>query len=98
MDQAMRQAAKIERVMLSSIDAAYHDILRPVLRKHKLTLERLDVLMQSGEMAKARVLWRNSSIVADLVAAIAGAGRSSASDIRNGLSEIREVMTHDDSG
>ena len=98
MDQAMRQAAKIEQVMLSNIDAAYHDILRPVLKKHKLTLERLDVLMQSGEMAKARVLWRNSGIVADLAAAIAGAGRSSASNIRNGLSEIREVMTHDDSG
>lgn len=98
MDQAMRRAAKIEQVMLSKIDAAYHDILRPVLRKHKLTLKRLDVLMQSGEMAKARVLWRNSGIVADLVAAIAGAGRSSASNIRNGLSEIREVMTHDDSG
>lgn len=98
MDQAMRQAVKIEQAMLRNIDAAYHDILRPVLRKHKQTLDRLDTLMQAGAMARARVLWRKSGIIEDLAAAIADAGRVSASSIRNGLTEIREVMAHDDAG
>lgn len=95
MDQAMRQAARIEQQMLSNIDAAYHDILRPVLKKHKTTLDRLDALMQSGATARARVLWRKSGIVEDLAAAIAGAGRVSSDAIRNGLTQIREVMAHD---
>ena len=98
MDQAMKQAVKIEQQMLSNIDAAYHDILRPVLRKHKQTLDRLDTLMQAGAMARARVLWRKSGIIEDLAEAIAYAGQVSASSIRNGLTEIREVMAHDDAG
>lgn len=95
MDQAMMQAAKIEQEMLRNIDAAYHDILRPVLRKHKQTLDRLDALMQSGATARARTIWRKSHIIDDLAAAIAGAGLASSAAIRNGLDEIREVMANE---
>lgn len=98
MDQAMKQAVKIEQTMLRNIDAAYHDILTPVLRKHRQTLERLDKLMQSGAMARARVLWRKSGIIEDLAAAVAGAGQASSNAIRSGLKEIREVVSHDDAG
>ncbi len=92
MDQAMRKAVRIEQEMLRNIDAAYHDILRPVLQKHKTTLDRLDALMQSGAAARARTLWRKSGIIEDLAAAIAGAGSKSSQAIRSGLTQIREVM------
>lgn len=95
MDQAMMQAAKIEKEMLRNIDAAYHDILRPVLRKHKRTLDQLDALMQSGATARARALWRKSHIIDDLAAAVAGAGQASSAAIRNGLTDIREVMANE---
>lgn len=98
MDQAMRTAVKIEQEMLRNIDAAYHGILTPVLRRHRQTLDRLDKLMQSGASARARVLWRKSGIVEDLAAAIAGAGQASATAIRRGLTEIREVMRDDHTG
>jgi hypothetical protein len=91
MDQAMRTAVKIEQEMLRNIDAAYHGILAPVLRKHRQTLDRLDKLMQAGAMARARVLWRKSGIIEDLAAAIAGAGQVSADAIRAGLTQIREA-------
>ena len=94
MDQAMRQAVKIEQEMLRNIDAAYHGILTPVLRKHRQTLDRLDKLMQIGAAARARVLWRRSGIIEDLAAAIAGAGQASAGAIRQGLTQIREVVSH----
>lgn len=92
MDQAMRTAVRIEQTMLDGIDAAYHGILRPVLRKHRGTLDRLDKLMQSGATARARVLWRKSGIIEDLAAAIAGAGQASAGIIRQGLTQIREAV------
>lgn len=95
MDQAMRQAAMIEQEMLRNIDAAYHDILRPVLQKHKQTLDRLEKLMQSGANARARTLWRKSGIIDDLAAAVASAGQASSAAISNGLTEIREVMANE---
>lgn len=94
MDQAMRKAVRIEQEMLRNIDAAYHDILRPVLQKHKTTLDRLDALMQSGAAARARTLWRRSGIIEDLAAAIAGAGHASSVAIRQGLTQIREVISN----
>ena len=94
MDQAMRQAVKIEQEMLRNIDEAYHGILAPVLRKHRQTLDRLDKLMQSGASARARVLWRKSGIIEDLATAIAGAGQLSAGVIRHGLTQIREVVSN----
>lgn len=94
MDQAMRQAVRIEQQMLNNIDSAYHDVLAPVLRKHKTTLDRLDKLMQSGASARARVLWRRSGIIEDLAAAIAGAGHASSVAIRQGLTQIREVISN----
>lgn len=93
MDQAMKAAVKIEQQMLDGIDAAYHDILRPVLKKHRVTLDRLDKLMQSGAVARARVLWRKSGIIDDLASAIAGAGSASSTIIRQGLTQIREVVS-----
>lgn len=94
MDRLTRTATKIEQTMLKSIDAAYHDVLRPVLRKHRQTLARLDKLMQDGDSSKAHALWRRSGIVDDLAKAIAAAGKVSADVIREGISSIREAA-HD---
>lgn len=91
MDQAMRTETKIEQTMLRNIDAAYHGILAPVLRKHRQTLDRLDKLMRTGATGRARTLWRRSGIVEDLATAIAGAGQVSADAIRAGLTQIREA-------
>ena len=40
MDRVLMTAAKIEQQMLENIDAAYNDILAPVLKKHRGTLAR----------------------------------------------------------
>lgn len=93
MDRAMMQTIKIEQQMLDGIDAAYHDILRPVLDKHRQTLYRLDKLMQDGATARARALWRRSGIITDLAAAIASAGNVSSAVIRKGMLDIREAVT-----
>ena len=95
MDQAMRTAVTIEQKMLRNIDAAYHDILAPVLRKHKQTLDKLDKLMQSGATARARVLWRKCGIIEDIAEAVAHAGLVSAGAIRAGLTHIREAVAGD---
>ena len=47
MNRTMRAAATIEQRMLDDIDAAYHDILAPVLRKHRKNLAQLEKLMQT---------------------------------------------------
>lgn len=94
MDKLTRTATKIERTMLDGIDEAYHDVLKPVLRKHKQTLAKLDKLMAAGDSSKAHALWRRSGIVDDLAKAVAAAGRTSAGIIRAGLKEIREAA-HD---
>lgn len=94
-DQDMLAAVKIEQQMLDNIDSAYHNILQPVLKKHRKTLEKLDKLLKAGSAARARVLWRRSGIIEDLAAAIAGAGNMSSAAIRNGLTQIREVVSHD---
>ena len=49
MNRTMRAAATIEQRMLDDIDAAYHDILAPVLRKHRKNLAQLEKLMQTRE-------------------------------------------------
>lgn len=95
MDQAMRAAVKIEAEMLNKIEAAHQGILQPVLHKHKEMLKKLGRLMQAGETARARVLWRKSGIIDDIAQAIASAGRASSDAIREGLGQIREVVTHD---
>lgn len=96
MDRTMRAAATIEQRMLDDIDAAYHDILAPVLRKHRKNLAQLEKLMQAGQSARARVLWRKSGIITDLAEAIATAGTVSSAAIRRGLAEIREVAADGD--
>nr|MBR4281667.1 hypothetical protein [Clostridia bacterium] len=95
MDKTMRAAVKIEQKMLDNIDAAYRNILHPVLKKHRRTLEKLDKLMQDGATARASALWRRSGIITDLAAAIAGAGHASSVAIRQGLQEIREVAARE---
>ena len=95
MDQLMKTSTQIEKEMLASIDEAYHDILVPVLRKHRRDLARLDKLMKEGNMAQARVLWRRSGIVDELAMAVADAGKVSAGAIRAGLTRIREAAKHD---
>lgn len=82
----------ISRQMMSAIDAAYHDVLSPVLRKHQKTLDRLDVLMQEGKADEASRLWRRSGLLDDLAKAIAGAGKVSADGIRDALGRIREAV------
>lgn len=86
---------KIAKEMLAGIDEAYHDILRPVLRKHAATLDKLDKLMQSGAAGRARQLWLRSGLLDDLAKAIAGAGAVSSHVIRDGLERIREAVRHD---
>lgn len=86
---------RIAREMLAGIDEAYHDILRPVLLKHAETLDKLDRLMQSGAVGRARQLWQRSGLLDDLIKAIAGAGAVSAQGIRDGLKRIREAVRHD---
>lgn len=95
MDQLMKTSTQIEKEMLASIDEAYHDILVPVLRKHRRDLDRLDKLMKEGDMAQARALWRRSGIVDELAMAVADAGKVSAGAIRAGLTRIREAAKHD---
>ena len=92
MDRVLMTAAKIEQQTLENIDAAYKDILAPVLKKHRGTLARLEKLIGAGAVARARVLWRKSGIIDDLAAAIAGAGAASAAYIRQGLTQIREAV------
>lgn len=94
MDKLMRTATRIETEMLQSIDEAYHDVIKPVLRKHKATLEQLDKLMRVGLTGRARKLWRTSGMLDDLAEAIARAGAASADVIRGGIRRIREAA-HD---
>lgn len=89
MDQLMRTATKIEQEMLQSIDEAFRNVIKPVLQKHKATLDQLDKLMQAGLAGRARKLWRTSGILEDLAEAIAGAGAVSADAIRDGIKRIR---------
>ena len=46
MDKLTRTATKIEQEMLQSIDEAFRNVIKPVLHKHKATLDQLDKLMQ----------------------------------------------------
>lgn len=94
MDQEMKTASKIEMEMLRNIDEAYRDVLSPVLKKHRRTLQKLDELIASGETARARVLWRSSGLLEDLAAALAKSGMLSAATVRRGLDRIREAVTH----
>ena len=89
MDQLMRTATKIEQEMLQSIDEAFRNVIKPVLHKHKATLDQLENLMQAGLAGRARKLWRTSGILEDLAEAIAGAGAVSADAIRDGIKRIR---------
>lgn len=94
MDQGMQTASKIENEMLRSIDDAYRNVLSPVLKKHRRTLQKLDELIASGETARARVLWRSSGLLEDLAAALARSGMLSAATVRRGLDRIREAVSH----
>lgn len=82
----------ITQQMMSAIDAAYQDVLKPVLKKHKKTFDRLDVLMREGKADEASRLWRRSGLLDDLARAIAGAGKVSADGIRDALTRIREAV------
>lgn len=84
----------ISRQMMSAIDAAYSDVLTPVLHRHKATLDRLDKLMQEGKTDEASRLWRRSGLLDDMAKAIAGAGKVSADAIREGLKRTREAVHH----
>ena len=82
--------------MVDSIHAAYDGVLEPVFRRHRRTLAKLEKLVDAGEAGRARVLWRTSGLLDDMVAALVEAGGTSADAIRDGLRHIREVVTRDD--
>ena len=81
--------------MMTSIDDAYHDVLAPVLRKHKRTLAQIDGLLKRGRTDDASMVWRRSGLLDDLAKAIADAGATSADAIRKGLKQTREVEANE---
>lgn len=83
---------KISRKMMSAIDDAFADVIKPVLQRHKDTLQRIDKLMQTGDADRASRLWRRSGLLDDLAKAIAGAGTVSAEAIRDGLEHLRKAV------
>lgn len=85
----------ISRQMMTAVDDAFADVLKPVLRKHRKTLDRLDKLMQAGDADRASRLWRRSGLLDDLAHAIASAGAVSADVIRDALTRIRGAVTDD---
>lgn len=91
----MRPEDRLEQSMLDKVDQAYKDVLRPVLVKHRRTLEQIEQLSQAGATGRARVLVRSSGLLEDLAQALATAGRLSAAAIRDGIDRIREVIADD---
>ena len=90
----MKTEKQISQAKLTKIDEAYRDPLKPVLKKHDAMLKRLDRLMQEGEAAMARQLWRRSGILDDLAQAIAKSGAVSAETIRKSLAQIRKAVSY----
>lgn len=86
------QERQTYRTMLTRVDEAYGGALKPVLRKHAGTLERLGELMDAGDTTRAEHLWRRSGLLDDLAKAIAGSGKVAADAIREGLQGIREAV------
>lgn len=91
----MTELTRISRRMTTGISDAFADVLQPVLRKHRQTLDRLDKLMQAGDADRASRLWRRSGLLDDLAQAIASAGAVSADAIRDALTRIRKAVSDD---
>lgn len=94
--EAIRQANKMARSTISNIDAAYGDVVRSALKKHRKTLEKLEELKAEGKHGAARALFRSSGLLGLLVEAMAAAGKEAAALIQKQSNHIIEVMDHDD--
>ena len=81
--------------MLRDIGAAHRSVIEPVLRKHRQTLKKLDVLMQDGAAGRANALWRKSGLLDDLAKAISAANGASVDVLRQGIRDVREVVKAD---
>lgn len=96
MDKAIIESDCIGADALAGIGSTYADIVDPVLKRHKKTLEKIEKYNEQGKRGLARSLFRSSGLLDDLTEAIARAGQQASETIRRQRIGIMEVMADDD--
>ncbi len=96
MDKAIHDSDRLGVEAQEGIEAAYADIVTPILSRYKPTIERIEKYNEQGKRGLARSLFRSSGLLDDLAEAIAVAGKKASKAVQQQRIGILEVMADDD--
>lgn len=95
MDKAIHDSDRLGMEAQDRIEAAYTDIVTPILTRYKPTIERMEKYNEQGKRGRARSLFRSSGLLDELAAAIVSAGKKASAEVQKQRSSIAEVMAND---
>lgn len=96
MDKAIHDADRLGMEAQEGIEAAYADIVSPIIARYRLTIERMEKYNEQGKRGLARSLFRSSGLLDELAEALAAAGRKASGVVQKQRIGILEVMADDD--
>lgn len=91
-DPTVAKADALEQDVLNKVARMYPAAFSSVLEKHSRTLDKLDKLMKSGAIGRARVLMRQSGLLRDVANALAGAGEEAVDLITREINAVKEAV------